>query len=87
MSKHGTHPPVPNREPFGRVAIRRGLVSEEQVTDGLARQKALKAEGLPHKLIGMILLEMGALGTTELIDVLRDMNVPLSPKTERRVAP
>jgi hypothetical protein len=87
MSKHGPHPPANGREPFGRVAIRKGFVTEEQVTDGLARQKALVAEGLPHKLIGMILLEMGALGTTELIDILRELNVPMAPKTERRLAP
>ena len=86
MTKHGAQPPSAGREMFGRVAVRKGLVSEEQVTDGLARQKALVAEGLPHKLIGMILLEMGALGTTELIDVLREMNLPI-PKTERRLAP
>jgi hypothetical protein len=79
-------PPTSGRELFGRVAIRRGFVTEEQVTDGLARQKAIVAEGLPHKLIGMVLLDMGALGTTELIDILREMNLPV-PKTERRLAP
>ena len=87
MSRNGPAQAPTGRELFGRVAVRRGLVTEEQLTDGLARQKALAAERAPHKLIGMILLEMGALGTTELIDVLREMNVPLTPKTERRVAP
>jgi hypothetical protein len=87
MSRNGPAQPPSGRELFGRVAVRRGFVSEEQLNDGLARQKALAAERAPHKLIGMILLETGALGTTELIDVLREMNVPLTPKTERRVAP
>jgi hypothetical protein len=33
------------------------------------------------------MLEMGALDTTELIEVLREMNVHGTPRTERRVAP
>jgi hypothetical protein len=74
------------REPFGRVAIRKGFVSEHQVTQALTQQRNLGSQGLPHKLIGMIMLEMGALGTTELIDVLREMNAPLSPATDQRLS-
>jgi hypothetical protein len=74
------------REPFGRVAIRKGFVSEHQVTQALTQQRSLGTQGLPHKLIGMIMLEMGALGTTELIDVLREMNAPLSPATDPRLS-
>lgn len=73
-----------SREPFGRVAVRKGFVSEHQVSQALSNQKSLATKGLPHKLIGMIMLEMGALGTTELIDVLREMNAPLSPATDPR---
>ncbi len=71
MSQNGT-----SREPFGQVAVRKGYVSEQQVYDALARQRGLGERGEKHKLIGMILLEMGALGTTELIDILRLLNVP-----------
>lgn len=71
------------REPFGRVAVRKGFVSEHQVAQALTNQKSLGTQGLPHKLIGMIMLEMGALGTTELIDVLREMNAPLSAADPR----
>jgi hypothetical protein len=87
MSKNGTTSARPVREPFGQVAMRKGYVTEQQVQDALARQKDLVHHGAPHKLIGMIMLEMGALDTTELIDVLREMNVPGAPRTERRVAP
>ncbi|MBI2899322.1 MAG: hypothetical protein HYY17_04010 [Planctomycetes bacterium] len=59
------------REPFGQVAIRKGYVSEQQVHEALVQQRCLKEKGEKHKLIGMVLLEMGALGTTELIDVLK----------------
>ena len=87
MQKNGTGP-VGVREPFGRVAVRRGYVSETQVSDALSRQRQLNVDGAPHKLIGMIMLEMGALGTTELIEVLRELNIPApAPRTERRVIP
>ena len=79
MSKHD----VPVREPFGQVAVRKGYVTQQQVSDALVRQKDLGHVGAAHKLIGMIMLEMGALGTTELIEVLRELNAPLT-KTERR---
>jgi hypothetical protein len=73
------------KERFGQVAVRRGYVSERQVTDALARQRAIVQGGSAHKLIGMIMLEMGALGTTELIEVLRELNLPHPPPpTERR---
>ena len=75
--------PETAKERFGQVAVRRGYVSERQVTDALDRQRALSHGGAPHKLIGMIMLEMGALGTTELIEVLRELNLPPPPKTER----
>lgn len=87
MSKNGTSSTRPAREPFGQVAIRKGYVNEQQVREALARQKDLIQNGAPHKLIGMIMLEMGALDTTELIEVLREMNLPGSPRTERRVVP
>ena len=87
MHKNGSGPAAA-REPFGRVAVRRGYVNETQVSDALTRQRQLTETGSPHKLIGMIMLEMGALGTTELIEVLRELNIPApSPRTERRVIP
>jgi hypothetical protein len=73
-----------HREPFGQVAVRKGYVSSQQVTDALDRQRDIAQQGAAHKLIGMIMLEMGALDTTELIEVLREMNVSVPPKTERR---
>ena len=66
------------REPFGQVAVRKGYVTQDQVVEALGRQRTIATDGAAHKLIGMIMLEMGALGTTELIDVLRDLNTRLS---------
>jgi hypothetical protein len=71
------------REPFGQVAVRKGFVTQVQVTEALARQKSIAEGGTAHKLIGMIMLEMGSLGTTELIDVLRELNSPVPPRPLR----
>ena len=72
MTKNGS---TPAREPFGQVAVRKGYVTQGQVVDALLRQNDLLQKGSDHKLIGMIMLEMGALGTTELIDILRELDV------------
>lgn len=79
MSKNGGEPARPGREPFGQVAVRRGYVTQQQVSEALSRQKDIRDGGQTHKLIGMIMLEMGALGTSELIEVLREMNGPTPP--------
>jgi hypothetical protein len=64
------------RKLFGHVAVEKGFVSEFQVDNALDCQKTIREEGARHKLIGMVLLEMGALDTTELIDVLKVLEVP-----------
>ena len=80
MTRNSAGGGLPGREPFGQVAVRKGYVTQVQVTEALARQKSIAEDGAAHKLIGMIMLEMGALGTTELIDVLREMNSPVPPR-------
>lgn len=55
--------------------MRKGYLTQAQVTGALIFQKSLPGKGHPHKLIGLIMLELGLLGTTELIDVLRDLNL------------
>ena len=63
----------PKRITFGQLAIRKGYVSSQQVEEALGIQVSLNERDGKHKLIGLIMLEMGVLGTTELIDVLKDM--------------
>jgi hypothetical protein len=87
MSKSGGAPGTPGREPFGQAAVRKGFVTQAQVDEALAVQRELARTGAHHKMIGLIMLEAGALGTTELIEVLRDLNAPSPPKTERRALP
>ena len=58
-------------EPFGQVAIRLGFCSQPDIDAALDVQKQLSADQKEHKLIGMILLEMSALSTTQLIEILQ----------------
>ncbi|OHB74211.1 MAG: hypothetical protein A2Z34_10280 [Planctomycetes bacterium RBG_16_59_8] len=67
------------KEPFGRVAVRKGFVTEKEVDEALHFQRQLAQRGEKHKLIGIIMLEMGMLGTTELIDILKEMEVAAAP--------
>ncbi|HYG74117.1 MAG TPA: hypothetical protein VEK08_03850 [Planctomycetota bacterium] len=56
-------------EPFGMRAVRLGLVSVHQVEKALAVQKMLDKNG-QHQPIGMILVDLEMLTTTQLLAVL-----------------
>ncbi len=60
-------------ELFGKIGVRLGFIRSNDVDKALKIQEDLKKKYKPHKLIGIILLEMGALGTTELIAVLKEI--------------
>lgn len=61
------------KELFGEVVVRMEFATRRQVNEALATQKRLKQREGQHKLIGLIMLEMDILGTTELIVVLKEM--------------
>lgn len=75
MASNNHHKSV--REPFGQVAVRKGYVSQEQVQAALKHQSHLVTNGHEHKLIGLVMLDLGFLGTTELINTLKDMSSPI----------
>ena len=58
-------------EPFGQIAVRMGFCSQEDIDAALEAQRQLSAQQKEHKLIGMILLEMRALSTAQLIQILQ----------------
>lgn len=60
------------RELFGAVAIRLGFITKKQVKKSLEKQGALKTKGF-HRLIGLIMLDMDYLDTTQLIKILKEM--------------
>ena len=62
------------RSTFGQVTVRKGYATQRQVTEALEIQRQLREQTGKRKLMGMVMLEMGVLGTTELIEVLKEMN-------------
>jgi hypothetical protein len=61
-------------ERFGEVAIRKGFITSQMVHQALKIQRDFERDGRKHKLIGIILIELGMLGTTELIQVLKELS-------------
>ncbi len=59
------------RERFGERAVRMGFIIEADVEAALDRQQELAREGKPHMLIGLVLLQMGALANDQLIAILK----------------
>ena len=69
---HPSRVPLPARgEPFGQRAIRLGFIGAEDLALALAEQRRRDSIGREHELIGMILVEMGFLTTTQLLAILK----------------
>lgn len=64
-------PTSKSTELFGDIAVRLGYASDEDVARALERQAEELERGNEHKLLGMHMLEMGFLSTSELIEILR----------------
>jgi UDP-glucose-4-epimerase GalE len=59
---------------FGELAVDAGFVVADKVEKALAIQRERDGIGESHKLLGLILLEMGAISNEQLIDTLQQMN-------------
>ena len=57
-------------EPFGARAMMMGMVTTEQIEEALTRQRLL-AESGEKRLLGMIMVEMQFITTTQLLAILR----------------
>ncbi|HVY60801.1 MAG TPA: hypothetical protein VHF22_04075 [Planctomycetota bacterium] len=55
---------------FGEIAIAKGYVTAPQVRRALAIQGEMHRSGAGHKLIGVLLVELGYLTTEQVVDVL-----------------
>lgn len=71
------------REKFGDVAIRKGFVEPEEVESALAAQRDTERAGHDPKPIGIVLMEMGVLGTSELITILKHLDRAKKPEPAR----
>jgi hypothetical protein len=60
---------------FGEIAVRLGFVTQREVKSALKKQKELKQDN-KHRLIGLIMLDMGIIDTTGLISILKEINKP-----------
>jgi len=70
-----SEPESPQRlEPFGMRAVSMGLISVQQVEKALAVQKVLDKNG-QHQAIGMILIDLEIMTTTQLLAVLHSYEV------------
>ncbi|MBI4230298.1 MAG: hypothetical protein HY608_05630 [Planctomycetes bacterium] len=59
-------------KPFGQLVVDRGFATRAQVEDALRAQRETDQAGHPHKLIGIVMLEMGFLSSTQLIEILKE---------------
>jgi hypothetical protein len=60
---------------FGEAGVALKLITEDDVQSALAEQKRRNDSGEEHALLGLLLVDMGLLKHSQLIDVLRFMNV------------
>lgn len=63
----------PRRLRFGEAIVAAGLVDPEVVEKALEIQRQRDAIGESHKLLGLIMLEMGAISNEQLIATLKAM--------------
>jgi hypothetical protein len=56
---------------FGDIARHLGFVSEAAISDALESQRARAERGENHKLLGLILLELGHIDNEQLIEILK----------------
>jgi hypothetical protein len=56
---------------FGEIARRLGFVTEADLEDALKLQRRRLEEGKEHRLLGLILLELGLIDNGQLIEILR----------------
>lgn len=68
-----------NRELFGEIAVRKGYCGRTAIRRALCRQRSLRKHRR-HMLIGMIMLEQGAIDNSQLIEILRCIQM-LRPNT------
>lgn len=58
-------------ELFGEIAVKLGFITQDDIKKALAVQKKDIAQGKPHRLIGLVMLEEGMIDNAQLIELLR----------------
>ena len=60
------------KELFGELAVKAGFITRRDLEAALQKQKEIVAKGEQHKLLGLILVEMGLLGNDQFIALLKE---------------
>ena len=66
------------RRNFGDVALRKGYISEETLKKALEIQKKEQKRGR-YPLLGLVLLKMGAITSTQLIEIILELEEKSPP--------
>jgi hypothetical protein len=67
-------PVAKRRSRFGEVALQAGYIQAMELEKALLVQRERDQHGESHKLLGIILLDMGAISSEQLIEILKKMN-------------
>ncbi len=62
---------------FGEAVVAAGYLERDAIDHALHVQRERDGHGESHKLLGLILLEMGALSNQQLIETLKRINTPV----------
>lgn len=68
---------------FGEMARKLGFIKEDDLCDALDIQKRRVDSGESHKLLGLILLELGHIDNEQLIQILREFEDNEKPPKKR----
>ena len=71
-------PVAKRRVRFGEAALADGYIQQGALEKALVVQRDRDQQGGSHKLLGIILLEMGAISSDQLIEILKKMNASAS---------
>jgi hypothetical protein len=71
-------PVAKRRVRFGEAAVDAGYIQKGALEKALLVQRDRDQQGGSHKLLGIILLEMGAISSDQLIEILKKMNAAAS---------
>lgn len=72
---------------FGEIAIRKGYVTATQVRKALEVQAETVRKGERHKLIGVLLVDLGYLTPAQVMDVLATSDAEQATRPIRVAAP
>jgi len=64
---------VKQKEKVGEIAVRLGFITPEEVHKALRRQQEIEKTEGKRRLLGLVMVEQGLLSTTQLIEVLKEL--------------